>query len=139
MPQTYKVDQAATFSTVVLLSVEPKPIFGSDEQDRTSDGVPKWEVQAAAGFHQFGKITNEILKIGINSHRNPGEGIAPYSPVELVDLEIGVMPKSRKNRDSGDEEMVGVTVWARCSEIRAIGATATRQFPRAVGSADGGS
>jgi len=139
MPQTYKVDQAATFSTVVLLSVEPKAIFGSDEQDRTSDGVPKWEVQCAAGFRQFGKITNEIVKVGMISHQRPGDGIPAYSPIELVDLEIGVMPKSRKNRDTGDEEMIGVTVWARCSEIRAIGATASRQFPRAVGGVDGGS
>lgn len=39
MPQTYKIDQAATFAGVVLLSVEPKVAFGSTEQDRTGDGV----------------------------------------------------------------------------------------------------
>ena len=39
MPQTYKIDQAATFAGVALLSVEPKVAFGSIEQDRTSDGV----------------------------------------------------------------------------------------------------
>jgi hypothetical protein len=42
MPQTYKIDQAATFAGVALLSVEPKVAFGGTEQDRTSDGVPKW-------------------------------------------------------------------------------------------------
>lgn len=60
MPQTYKIDQAATFAGVVLLSVEPKVAFGSTEQDRTGDGVPKREAQLVAGFHQFGKISNEF-------------------------------------------------------------------------------
>jgi hypothetical protein len=70
VPQTYKIDQAATFAGVALLSVEPKVAFGSTEQDRTSDGVPKWEAQLVAGFHQFGKINNEILKVGVVAHTN---------------------------------------------------------------------
>ena len=40
MPATFVVDQAATFSAVVLLSCEPKLAFGSDQQDKTRDGVP---------------------------------------------------------------------------------------------------
>ena len=132
MPQTYKVDQAATFSGIVLLSVEPKAIFGSDEQDRNSDGVPRWEAQCVCAFRQFGRTVNEVIKVGLTSHINPMDQLKPYEPVELVDLELGVV--ERKNRAG---EITGFQVWHRVSEIRPISAVA-RPF-RAVGSADGGS
>ena len=97
MPQTYKIDQAATFAGVALLSVEPKVAFGSTEQDRTSDGVPKWEAQLVAGFHQFGKINNEILKVGV---------------------------MEKKGRDG---HVVGVQVWYRAEQLRPISSTAPRK------------
>lgn len=122
MPQTYKIDQAATFAGVVLLSVEPKVAFGSTEQDRTGDGVPKWEAQLVAGFHQFGKISNEILKVGVVAHTNPGDGLAPYTPVELVGFEVGVM--ERKSRDG---QVIGVQVWYRAEQLRAISSTVSRR------------
>jgi hypothetical protein len=50
MPAQFVVDQAATFSAVVLLSSEPKRVFGSEDQDRAKDGTPKWEVQCVCGF-----------------------------------------------------------------------------------------
>jgi hypothetical protein len=62
MLQSFKVDQAATFASVILLSVEPKLGFKSTEQERTSDGVPKWECQVVAGFRQFGRVVNEVIK-----------------------------------------------------------------------------
>lgn len=106
VPKTYKIDQAATFAGVALLSVGPKAAFGSTEQNRTSEGVPTWEAQLVAGFHQFGKINNEILKVGVVAYTNPGDGLAPYTPVELVGFEVGVMEK--KDRDG---QVVGVQVW----------------------------
>jgi hypothetical protein len=123
VPQTYKIDQAATFAGVVLLSVEPKLAFGSTEQERTGDGVPKWEAQLAAGFRQFGKINNEILKVGVAAHANPGDGLPPYTPVELVGFEVGVMPKEKKDRDTGTTQQVGISVWYRCDELRSTAAT----------------
>lgn len=122
MPQTFKIDQAATFSGVALLSIEPKLVFGSEAQDRTSDGVPKWEAQVVAGFRQFNRTANEVLKIGLVGHTNPMDGLQPYTPIELVGFEVGVMPKERKDRDTGQTELVGVTVWYRCAEIRPIAA-----------------
>jgi hypothetical protein len=122
VPQTYKIDQAATFAGVVLLSVEPKLTFGSTDQDRTSDGVPKWEAQLVAGFHQFGKVNNEILRVGVVGHNNPGDGVAPYTPVELVGFEVGVMEK--KSRDG---QVVGVQVWYRAEQLRPIASTASRR------------
>jgi hypothetical protein len=132
MPQTYKIDQAATFAGVVLLSVEPKLAFGSTEQERTGDGVPKWEAQLAAGFRQFGKINNEILKVGVAAHANPGDGLPPYTPVELVGFEVGVMPKTKRNPD-GSERILGVQVWYRAEQLRAISSTASRKLHQIEG------
>src|SRR5947209_19681159 len=104
MPQTFKIDQAATFSGVVVLSIEPKRDFGSETQAVTSDGVPKWEAQLAAGFRQFNRTVNEVLKVGLVSHTNPADEIQPYQPVELIDFEVGVMPRERRDRDTGQTE-----------------------------------
>ena len=119
MPQNFKVDQAATFANVILLSSAPKLKFGSDvDQECTKDGTPKWEVQVAAGFHQFGKITNEVLKIGIAAAKDPAEGLTPYSPVELVGFEVGVMEKTAK-----DGSVIGAQTWYRAEAIRSTAAT----------------
>lgn len=117
--QTFKIDQAGTFTGIALLAVEPKVQYGSTEQDRTTDGVPKWEAQLVAGFRGFGgKTMNEVIKVGITSHGNPGDGIAPYTPVELIDFEVGVM--ERRNRN---QEITGVQVWYRAREIRSTSST----------------
>jgi hypothetical protein len=45
MPQTFIVDQAATFQAVAFLSAAPKIEYGTrDKQEMTKDGLPKWEV-----------------------------------------------------------------------------------------------
>jgi len=127
--QSFKIDQAATFTGVALLGVEPKVRYGQSEQDRTTDGVPKWEAQLVAGFRGFGgRTSNEVIKVGMTSHTNPGEGINSYTPVELVDFEVGVMPKTRRDRDTGTEEIIGVQVWYRCSELRSTAAVNGKKF-----------
>lgn len=119
MPQNFKVDQAATFANVILLSSAPKLKFGSDvDQECTKEGVPKWEIQVAAGFHQFGKIQNEVLKVGVASSKDPVEGVQPYSPVELVGFEVGVMEKTGK-----DGSVIGAQTWYRAEAIRSTAAT----------------
>jgi hypothetical protein len=123
MQQQFKVDQAATFASVILLSVEPKCGFKSTEQERTRDGVPRWEVQLVAGFRQFDKVTNEVIKVNVASYTNPGDALTPYVPVELINFEVGVMEKTRKNRDTGVTEQIGINVWYRCDEVRSTAAT----------------
>jgi len=44
------------------------------------------------------QLNNEILKVGVVAHSNPGDGLAPYGPEELVGFEVGVMEK--KSRDA---------------------------------------
>ena len=122
--QNFKIDQALTFLSVLLLSCEPKTAFGDQyRQETTKDGTPKWEAQLVAAFQQFGRPQNEIIKVGIASERNPGDGIAVATPVQLVDFEIGVMERKKKDPATGDERVVGVQVWYRCAEIRPLSAT----------------
>lgn len=128
MPQNFKVDQAATFANVILLSSAPKLKFGSDvDQECTKEGVPKWEVQVAAGFHQFGKITNEVLKIGIAAAKDPADGLTPYSPVELVGFEVGVMEKTGK-----DGQITGAQTWYRAEAIHSTAAIGPAKSAKAA-------
>ena len=121
MPQIYAIDQTATFERVMWLSSASKTRFGSDVQETNKDGVPKWEVQLVASFRQFGRSTNEIIKVGMTSPSQPGTDLGPAEPVQLVGFEIGVMDK--KNREG---QVVGAQVWYRCQEVRSVSATGSR-------------
>jgi len=68
------------------------------------------------------QLNNEILKVGVVAHANPGDGLGPYTPVELVGFEVGVMEK--KSRDG---HVVGVQVWYRAEQLRPISSTAPRK------------
>ena len=110
MIQNFKIDQARTFASVLLLSCEPKTAFGDQHrQETTKDGTPKWEAQLVAGFRRFGRAENEIIKVGIAAEDSPGETIPPATPVELIGFEIGVM----EERDR-DGRVSGVQVRYRC-------------------------
>lgn len=123
MFSNFKIDQAATFSGIAYLSCDPKRKFGSDQQEQTKDGTPKWEVQVVAGFRdQFGKTTNDVMKIGVAAHKDPCAGLTPYSPVTLRGFEVGVMEKTKRNPD-GEERVIGVQVWYRAEEVRPTAAT----------------
>jgi|SRR5690606_14578411 len=128
----FKIDQAATFEGVAFLACEPKtkfnPIKGAPrEQETLQDGTPKWEIQVAAIFRsQFRGVQSEVLKIGVASHRNPGEGLMPYTPIQLVNFEVGVMERTKKNPETGEERVIGLQVWYRAAEIRPITATASK-------------
>jgi hypothetical protein len=128
--QNFAIDQAATFESLLFLSCEPKTAFGdSFRQETTKDGQPKWEHQLVARFRQFGKATNEIIKVGQVSEHQPAADLAPATPVELIGFEIGVMDK--KDRDGN---MIGAQVWYRCAEVRSTASTA----PRSKGGNQGG-
>lgn len=124
MPQSYKIDQARTFERVRYLDCEPKLAFGDpDRQETTKDGQGKYVAQLAAQFRQFGRSVGELLNVGLVGETNPCEGIAPGTPVELIDFEIGVGEKTKRDPDTGERRVIGVQVWYRCSEIRPIAET----------------
>jgi hypothetical protein len=120
----FKIDQAATFQGVAFLSCDPKRAFGSDRQETTKHGnVPKWEVQVVAMTRdQFDRPQNEVLRVGIASHTDPAKGLTPYLPVALVNFEIGVMEKTKKNPETGEEKVIGVQVWYRAEAVRSLAA-----------------
>lgn len=120
----FKIDQAATFDGVAFLSCDPKRAFGSDRQEMTKgDNVPKWEVQVVAMTRdQFGRPQNEVLKIGVASHTDPAKGLTPYTPVALVRFEIGVMEKTKRNPETGEERVIGVQVWYRAEAVKSTAA-----------------
>jgi hypothetical protein len=123
MPQTFVVDQTSTFQAVAFLSCEPKMVFGQQVQEKAKDGTPKWDVQVVAGFRDnFGKVNNEVIKIGITTHQNPAESMGMYTPVHLVNFVVGVMADERTDKRTGEKTIVGARVWYRCDEIRPIAA-----------------
>ena len=124
-PQTFHVDQAATFTGVVLLSCEPKTKMGSSEQDKTKDGVSKWELQCVAGFRSFGRADNTILKVTVAAHSDPAAGVNPYTPVELIGFQVGVM-----ERRNAQGEITGAQVWYRAEEVRSTGCDQRAQAER---------
>lgn len=123
----FKIDQASTFQGVAFLSCDPKRLFGSDRQDTAKDGTPKFEVQVVAMTRdQFGRPQNEVLRVGIASHTDPAKGLMPYTPVQLVNFEIGVMEKTKRNPETGEEKVIGVQVWYRAEAIRSLAAAPTK-------------
>lgn len=127
MPATFKVDQAATFKGLAFNTSSPKMTFGTQNQETASDGTPKWEVQVTAMFEGFqGKMETEILKVGVNSYKDPGEGMNPFTPIELVGFEVGVMDKTVRDRETGQSKIMGAQVWYRASEVRSLMATGGR-------------
>ena len=121
MPQIFHVDQAATFTAVAFLEANPTLEFGSKEQGRTADGLLKWDVQLVAGFRdQFGNSAHEVIKVGVAAGRNPGEGLAPYTPVHLINFVVGVVPPEMRKDNRGQERVTGGTTWYRADEIRPI-------------------
>ena len=118
-PNTFKIDQAATFEALMALSGGPKTAFGDQyRQEMTKDGLGKWELELAARFRVFGRSTNKIIKVGLVAESDPFAGVDFPAFVQLVDLEIGVMDKT--NREG---QPVGAQVWYRCAEVRALDAS----------------
>ena len=127
---TYTIDQAATFEAVAFLSCDPKTAFRSDVQEMTKDPKdpkPKWEIQVVTMTRDaFGRPVNSILKVGVASHRNPGEGLLPYTPVVLSKFQIGVMEKTKRNPETGEEKVIGFNVWYRADAIKALNAVPSK-------------
>jgi hypothetical protein len=126
MPQSFVIDQAATFAAVAFLSAEPKMVFGEQgRQDTGRDGVPRWTVEVVAAFRQFDKITNEVLKVNLASHKNPAEGLDMYTPIQMIGFVVGVTPPEERTDKDGRKKVVGGTAWYRAERIFALNSVPT--------------
>lgn len=102
MPNVHVIDQEQTFVTVAFMGCEPRRQFGTDTQDTTKDGIPKWDVQLAVAVppNGNGRQTAEMLRVGIAAHADPAKGIPPLTPVQLEGFRAGVMiPKPAELRE----------------------------------------
>jgi hypothetical protein len=127
MFSNFKIDQASTFAGIAFLTCDPKIRFNSGGvQETDKQGVPKWELQVVATFRGAFRTTSEVLKVGVTSHKNPVEGLAPYTPVALNGFEVGVMEKTKKNPETGEERVIGVQVWYRCADVRPLTAAGAK-------------
>lgn len=122
MPQIFAVDQAATFSGVAFVQSTPKTVFGQpDVKATTQDGRIKWEVQLICGFKdQFGNQSHEIIKVNIASYTDPGEGLNQYTPVQVVNFVVGVVPPEIGQDKNGNQKVRGGSTWFRADEIRSL-------------------
>ncbi|MET7458631.1 hypothetical protein ABZT03_43910 [Streptomyces sp. NPDC005574] len=121
MPAIFYVDQARTFKRVTFLSCQPKMAFGeSGRQDTTRDGTPKWEIQVAATFEQFGKLENEILKISIASHQDLNETIEGAGLIELVGFRVRVNTAEKRAGKISTEHTFGGSVTYQADSIRGV-------------------
>ena len=129
MPQTFVIDQAATFAGVAFLETVPRLAFGTQDQDRTSEGVPKWDVSLVASFRDaFGRSQHEVIRVGVASPQAPGEGLAPYTPVQLVNFVVGVVPPEiRKDSRTGQDKVSGGSTWYRADAIQPLQQTGGRR------------
>ena len=121
MPQTFVIDQAASFAAVAFLSASPKQAFGTQQQETAKDGTPKWTIEVIAGFRDnFGKIQNEVMKVGYTGLKNPAENLGMYTPVQLINFTVGVMDKTTRDKTTGEVKVIGAQVWYRCDDIRPV-------------------
>jgi hypothetical protein len=118
--QTFVIDQAATFQALAFLSIEPRMEFGSAERQETDrEGTPKWDVQLVGAFRgPGGKLSNEVIKVGMTSVKRPGEGLSMYQPVHLVNFVVGITPAKERTGRDGERRVTGGTAWYRCDDIR---------------------
>jgi hypothetical protein len=90
---TMKIDQGASFSLAILMSVQPKMKFNNGrptgEQDANANGVPKWAAQVTIADRETGQA--DLIKVTVTNAHNPGDAAPPGSAVHFENLGIGIM------------------------------------------------
>lgn len=124
MTMTYKIDVPGTFpaSPPLFIQCAPKMAFGTQTQEiDKASGKGKWEAHFLGMTPGFGgALTPEIFKVGFIDSTNPAAGIEPNTPVMLQGLEIGVMAKTVRDKNTGEEKQVGVHVWHRAESMHPV-------------------
>lgn len=101
---TLAVNPAQTFASAVLMSCGPKIDYETKAQATSKDGIPKWEAQVAVTYlaEPGQRAISEVINITITNASDPGHGLTPPCPVELVDLRVGwTAPEVRDGRARG--------------------------------------
>lgn len=93
-------------SDFIALGVSRKMKFGTDEQDVSADGTPKWKVQAISC--DSGDQKPDVVNVTIESFDDLESTIMP-GMVTFTDLSI----HTSYNRDKG-----GNIIWFTASDVR---------------------
>jgi hypothetical protein len=94
MPGTFVINAEATFaSPPLLMGCMPKLRYGTTDQDVSANGERKWECQAAVTFQPAApgmRPVSEVISVTITGPAtNPGEHLAPGSPVVFDGFKVG--------------------------------------------------
>ncbi len=129
MPGTFTVDCSATFATAILMSSAPKMRFGTEVQDASAAGLPKWTVEAAVTFTAEAGMrpVSEVIGITTTSPADPGQGIDQGSMIAFDGFRVGSTPPEKNERGG----IRGGKFWYQAAAIRRAGAPA-RSRPEAA-------
>jgi hypothetical protein len=115
---TMKIDQGASFSLAILMSVQPKMKFANGrrtgEQDVSAIGVPKWAVQVSVADRETGQA--DLIKVTVTSNHNPAEAAQVGTPVLFENLGIGIMNGSPYFLASGLQSAMAAATNGRASK-----------------------
>lgn len=121
MAGTFVINAAETFQRVIFMSCAEKVDFKTGAVETNPQGVPKWTIEAAVTFHPGApgmRAQSEVITATITQHGNPGDGVMPGSPVELLGLRVGFSIPERNERGG----VRGGKPWYQASGIRPAGA-----------------
>jgi hypothetical protein len=91
---TFAIDTGRTFAAPPLFMASgPKMRYQTTEQDVSTTGERKWEVQAAATWHADPgqRPFSDLIRVTVLGGADPGAGLPPGTPVEFDQLRVGVM------------------------------------------------
>jgi hypothetical protein len=116
MPGTFAIDAAATFSAAILMSSSPKYRFGTEVQDASAAGLPKWTVEAAVTFvvEPGMRPVSEVIAMTVTAPTDPAQGIGQGSPIVFDGFRVGMSPPEKNDRGG----IRGGKLWFQAAGVR---------------------
>jgi hypothetical protein len=118
MAGTFAVDTGATFTSAILMTVAPKMKFGTQAQDVSAAGVPKWTVEAAVTFASEPGIkpVSEVISITIAAPADPGQGMPMGTAITFDRFRVGSSAPERNDRGG----IRGGKLWYQAAGLRPV-------------------
>ena len=116
MAGTFAVDCAGTFSAALLMSSAPKTKFGTQAQDVSVAGLPKWTVEAAVTFltEPGMRPSSEVISVTVTSAADPGQGIPPGTLIAFDGFRVGMSAPEKNDRGG----IRGGKFWYQAAALR---------------------
>jgi hypothetical protein len=116
MAGTFAVDTAATFSSALMMTSAPKFKFGTQVQDVSAGGLPKWTVEAAVTFlaEPGMRPSSEVISMTVTGPGDPGQGIPPGTLIAFDGFRIGMSAPEKNDRGG----IRGGKAWYQAAAVR---------------------